>query len=83
MGIFEPETITLFDGWFRLIFFAAGSFNLIITIESYLDREEFYENILVHIFAVLGALWFTCELLYIPNEIFGNITVFLQQILKP
>lgn len=74
MGILEPETLSLFDGWLRLLFFTAGACNLIITIESYLDKEEFYENILVHIFAVLGAIWFTCELIYIPNEIFGNVT---------
>jgi len=74
MGIFEPETLTLFDGWVRLLFFAAGAFNLILAIESYLDKDEFYENIITHIYVVIGALWFTCELIYIPNEVFGNST---------
>jgi len=74
MGIFEPETITLLDGWLRLVFFTAVCFNLILAIESYLDKDAFYENIIVHIFTIFGALWFTCELIYIPNEIFGNST---------
>jgi len=74
MGLFEPETITLFDGWIRLLFFAAGAINLILSIESYLDREDFYENVVTHIYVVIGSLWFTCELIYIPNQIFGNST---------
>ena len=74
MGILEPETITLFDGWVRLLFFTAGAFNLILAIESYLTNDAFYENITTHVFVTVASLWFTCELIYIPDEIFGNST---------
>ena len=75
MGIFEPSVLTLFNGWCRLITFLAGATQLLLAIESWIDEKGPYRNnALLHIMSIIGGLWFTCEMIWVPQYVFGGVS---------
>ena len=74
MGVFEPSVLTLFNGWARLLTFLAGATQLIIAIENWIDEEGPYRNnALLHIMSIIGGLWFTSEMIWVPQYVFGAV----------
>ena len=63
----------LFVGWGRLLAFVAGDL-LVLTNASVLASDDAFGVACVHaVLATLAAVWFTVELIWVPEAVFGEI----------